>query len=76
MVFESDDRVIETGAHGVYREVWERLPDSTGPCTFREQADAQDPARITRILSAGRYVMQVRPRACAWPGTQHRLQTC
>lgn len=67
MVFESNDRVIETGVHGVYREVWVRLPDSTGPCTFREQADAQDPARVTRILTAGRYIMQARPRACAWP---------
>ncbi|MBC7701292.1 hypothetical protein [Aquabacterium sp.] len=67
MVFECDDRVIETGVHGVYREVWERLPDSTGPCTFREHADALDPARVTRILTAGRYIMQVRPRDGAWP---------
>lgn len=67
MVFESDDRVIETGVHGVYREVWERLPDSTGACTFQEQADGQDPARVTRILTAGRYIMQVRPRTMAWP---------
>ncbi|MDO9004068.1 MAG: hypothetical protein Q7V20_11495 [Aquabacterium sp.] len=67
MVFESDDRVIETGVHGVYREVWERLPESIGPCTFREQADAQNPVQVTRILTAGRCIMQVRPRACAWP---------
>ncbi|MDI1257670.1 hypothetical protein [Aquabacterium sp.] len=67
MLFESTDRLIETGLHGVYREVWERLPDSTGPCTFREQTDAQNPARVTRILTAGRYIMQVCPRAVAWP---------
>lgn len=61
MVFEAGDRVIETGVHGLYREVWERLPDSTGPCTVREhKTDA-------RILTAGRYVMRVRPRAFTWP---------
>ena len=29
--FEGDDRVVETGVHGPYLEVWERVPESLGP---------------------------------------------
>jgi hypothetical protein len=30
LAFETPDRLIETGVHGVYREVWQRLPQSGG----------------------------------------------
>lgn len=64
MRFETPDRVIETGVHGDYLEVWERLPGSTGRSVVLTRGD-------TRFLVAGGFAMRVRPRATAWPeGTQ------
>jgi hypothetical protein len=64
MVFKTPDCVVETGIHGVYREVWHRLPDSSGPLIALEAADlpdvqAQAPARL---LLAGQYLMRVVPQ--------------
>jgi hypothetical protein len=67
MVFETPDRVIETGVHGVYREVWERLPDSIGLVLSLVEPGQPDLARAARILVAGRYLMRVRPRLVDWP---------
>lgn len=67
MVFETDDRVIETGVHGLYREVWERLPNSTGDFSVQLLHEGADHAGATRLLTAGRYVMRVRPRQAQWP---------
>jgi hypothetical protein len=53
LVFVSHDCVCETGIHGTYFEVWERLPGSLG-C---RRAPAE----------AGRYLMHLRPRSTAWP---------
>ena len=39
MVFETTERAIETGVHGVYREVWERLL-LAGHCLMRLRARA------------------------------------
>lgn len=61
MVFETPDRVVETGVHGDYLEVWERLPGSTG-------ASAVLACGSTRLLITGNCVMRVRPRSLAWPG--------
>jgi hypothetical protein len=66
MAFESSERVIETGVHGVYREVWERLPDSTGRSIVLTHADAGGGPE-TRLLVAGRYLMRVRARTAGWP---------
>lgn len=67
MVFETPDRVIETGVHGTYLEVWERLPGSTGPYRAQAKLDAQGrPTGVQRFM-AGRYAMTVRPRTAAWP---------
>jgi hypothetical protein len=66
MEFESSERVIETGVHGIYREVWERLPDSTGRSLVLERTDEAGGAE-TRLLVAGRYLMRVRGRTAAWP---------
>jgi hypothetical protein len=66
MAFESSERVIETGVHGIYREVWERLPDSTGRNIVLERADAGGGNEI-RLLVAGRYLMRVRARTADWP---------
>jgi len=60
MVFETPDRVIETGVHGDYLEVWERLPGSAGFSATHERG-------ALRCLVAGAYAMRVRPRCAAWP---------
>jgi hypothetical protein len=65
MVFESADCVIETGVHGVYREVWHRLPESSkGIVALAEPARA-DGLASTRLFQAGKYLMRVRPRSPA-----------
>jgi hypothetical protein len=67
MVFKTPDCVIETGIHGVYREVWHRLPNSTGPLIALAQADRPDGLPPTRLLLAGHYLMRVAPRALTGP---------
>jgi hypothetical protein len=54
MEFKTPDQVIETGIHGVYHEVWDRLPGSTG----RQIALAH---LQTRLFVSGDFVMRVRP---------------
>lgn len=74
MAFDGDDRVIETGVHGVYREVWERLPGSTGRTLVladtaappSDDAEATATARAYLLL-AGDWLMRVRPRRVGWP---------
>lgn len=69
MVFETPDRVIETGLHATYLEVWERLPDSRGQTIVLGGLDSAGGATDERVLVAGRYLMHVRPRRMAWlPG--------
>jgi hypothetical protein len=63
MVFETPERVIETGIHASYLEVWERLPDSTGRFITLAGLDAAGHDTQQRFLVAGRYAMQVRPRS-------------
>ena len=65
MVFETPDRVIETGVHGGYLEVWERLPASTWRHAVLELSQGDAPPQ--RLLVAGDYAMHVRPRRSAWP---------
>jgi len=67
MVFESPDRVIETGIHAPYREVWERLPDSCGRFITLAGLDEHGGDSHHRFLVAGRYAMHMRPRQSAWP---------
>lgn len=67
MVFETSERVIETGVHGRYLEVWERLPGSNGPYAALAELDAQGlPTGAMRFV-AGRYALTVRPRRATWP---------
>jgi hypothetical protein len=56
--FETPDRLIETGVHADYLEVWERLTGSTGRSAVLEQG--QD-----TLLLAGRFLMRVRPSAAS-----------
>jgi hypothetical protein len=63
MRFDGPDRVVETGIHGQYLEVWERLPGATGRRMVLESMSGTG----TRLLIAGRYAMRVRPRTAAWP---------
>jgi hypothetical protein len=67
MVFESPDCVVETGIHGQYFEVWERLPGSTGTRIALAALDAAGEPTTERLLVAGRYLMHLRPRSTAWP---------
>ena len=67
MAFETPDRVIETGLHARYLEVWERLPDSTGRCIVLAGLDEAGQDNAERVLVAGRYLMRVRPRRLGWP---------
>ncbi|MEZ5664993.1 MAG: hypothetical protein R3E94_15885 [Burkholderiaceae bacterium] len=67
MVFETPDRVIETGVHGRYLEVWERLPGSTGHYAAQAEVDAQGQPTGAMRFVAGRCAITVRPRTAAWP---------
>ena len=67
MLFDTPDRVIETGIHGSYLEVWERLPGSTGARIALAALDAAGEATAERLLASGRYLMHLRPRSTAWP---------
>lgn len=66
MIFETPDRVIETGVHGVYREIWQRLPQSTGRYIALAEPERADGQPSARLFLAGRYLMRVRPRPSAW----------
>lgn len=67
MVFESTERIIETGVHGVYREVWERLPHSNGPLVALVESTTEDGTTPARLFMAGRYLMRVHPRGRTGP---------
>jgi len=67
MVFETSERVIETGIHGQYLEVWERLPASLGRRIALARVDANGQPTAERLLLAGQYLMHLRPRTAAWP---------
>jgi hypothetical protein len=67
MVFETPDRVIETGIHADYLEVWERLPDSTSRFIALGGSQPSGAPSLDRLLLAGSYAMRVRPRAVSWP---------
>lgn len=61
--FDGPDRLIETGIHADYLEVWERVDGSTGRYAVLESHAADR----TRLLIAGRFAMRVRARSAAWP---------
>lgn len=67
MVFETSERVIETGIHGQYLEVWERLPESLGRHIALARLDAHGLPTAEHLLLAGQCLMHLRPRAAAWP---------
>jgi hypothetical protein len=64
IVFEGTERLIETGVHADYLEVWERLPGSTGRFAVLEASQGQAPSML---LVSGEFAMRVRPRHAAWP---------
>jgi hypothetical protein len=67
MVFETPDRVIETGIHGTYLEVWERLPGSLGRRIALAGMDADGRPTAERLLVAGDWLMYLHPRRADWP---------
>jgi hypothetical protein len=67
MTFESSELVHETGIHGTYFEVWERLPGSLGRRIALAGLDPTGKTTADRLLVAGRYLMHLRPRSTAWP---------
>jgi len=66
MCFDRPERVVETGVHGVYREVWQRLPGSTGRSAALAEPARMDGRPPARLFLAGRYLMRVRPCAYVW----------
>jgi hypothetical protein len=66
MIFETPDRLIETGVHGVYREIWQRLPQSGGRYIALAEPERADGQASARLFLAGRYLMRVRPVQPAW----------
>ncbi len=69
MVFETPERVMETGVHAPYREIWQRLPDSTSRFIVLGGLNAQGQMTAERFLVAGDYAISVRPRPQVWPVT-------
>ncbi|MDO8903861.1 hypothetical protein [Hydrogenophaga sp.] len=67
MVFETPDRVIETGIHGTYLEVWERLPGSIGQRIALARLGPNGEPTAERLLVCGRYLMHLCPRDTPWP---------
>lgn len=65
MVFETPDRLIETGVHGRYLEVWERLPGTQGP--FAVEPSPAGGRGLPRRFTAGRVSLSLRPRQAPWP---------
>ena len=64
IVFDGTERLIETGVHADYLEVWERLPGSTGRFAVLEASPGHAP---TMLLVSGEFAMRVRPRRATWP---------
>lgn len=75
MAFETPERVIETGVHGTYLEVWERLPGSTGLYAAQAELDAQGQPTGAMRFVAGRYAITVRLRTAAWPADMRPDET-
>ena len=67
MTFDTPQRLIESGVHGNYLEVWERLPGSVGRRIALQGLDRKGHTTAQRLLISGDYLMYVRPRAATWP---------
>jgi len=63
MVFETAHRVVERGIHAEYLEIWERLPESLGPCMALAGRTLTGADNGERLLQAGSCLMRVRPWA-------------
>jgi hypothetical protein len=61
MVFKTPEQVEESGIHGVYFEVWDRLPGSTGRRIALAEPQRADRIPSARIFMSGDYLMRVRP---------------
>jgi hypothetical protein len=67
MVFETPERVIETGIHSSYHEVWERLPGSLGQRIALAEPEQAEGNGGARIFVAGNFLMRVQPYAPIGP---------
>ncbi len=68
MVFKTPEQVVETGIHGVYFEVWDRLPGSTGRRIALAEPMRSDGTPGVRLFVSGDYLMRVRPVDPLGPG--------
>jgi len=59
--FETPDKLIETGIHSTYYEVWERLPGSTGRRIALAEQTRPDSTAGACLFISGDYMMRVRP---------------
>jgi hypothetical protein len=67
MQFDGPDRLVETGVHGDYLEIWDRLRDSTGRQAVLELAAPDRAGTTVLLLVAGVYMMRVQSRHTPWP---------
>ncbi len=63
MLFETPERVLETGIHSTYFEVWDRLPGSTERRIALTEPARADGRPAMRLFVCGQYLMRVRPAA-------------
>ena len=63
VVFETPDRLLETGIHSEYCEVWERVPGSTGRRIALAEPSRADSVPSARLFVSGDTMMRVRPAA-------------
>ena len=61
MVFETPQRLLETGVHSEYFEVWERLPGSVGRRIALAEPPRPDGKTSARLFVSGDTMMRVRP---------------
>jgi hypothetical protein len=67
MVFETDEKVLESGIHSVYFEVWERLSGSTGQRIALSEPQRADGHPGARLFVSGNFMMRVRPSQALSP---------
>ncbi|MGC4394422.1 hypothetical protein [Hydrogenophaga sp. T2] len=66
-VFQTPDRIVQTGLHDRHLAVWERLPASQGPRIALARRDDAGQPTDERLLLCGQYLLHVAPRAGAAP---------
>lgn len=62
-VFQTSERIVQTGLHDRYLAVWERLPASRGGRVALARRDASGQPTSEQLLLCGAYLMHIAPQA-------------